>query len=89
MLLASEIVTNAVLHGEGDIELDIVVTDDELRVAVSDESDEVPFVDTNVPPHTGSGRGLTIVNAIATDWGTDVNHGPGKQVWFRLRRPGG
>jgi anti-sigma regulatory factor (Ser/Thr protein kinase) len=84
-LLTSELFTNALDHGEGDITLQVTRTPGELRVAVSDHSPERP----RVRPVTLSdvrGRGLMILEALALRWGVDPSaDGKGKVVWFTLR----
>jgi anti-sigma regulatory factor (Ser/Thr protein kinase) len=86
LILTSELVTNAVLHGKPDITLSITLHIPNLTVAVSDGSSRLPPTTTEFPlraaPH---GRGLAIVDSIATRWGV-TRHvpGPGKDVWFLL-----
>jgi anti-sigma regulatory factor (Ser/Thr protein kinase) len=87
-LLATELVANALLHGQGDIGLRIRVSGHLLRVEVSDESSTLPrLVD---PPPTRAdeaGRGLYIVDALAKSWGTRSNQASGgKAVWFELHQ---
>jgi anti-sigma regulatory factor (Ser/Thr protein kinase) len=84
LVLASELVTNAVRHGRADIELRIRADNDTVRVEVSDASPEPPRL---VPAQTltETGRGLLILAAIATAWGTEPRpDGTGKTVWFEL-----
>lgn len=87
-LLTSELVTNAVLYGEGGpIELSVDAARDErrrVRVAVRDGSDDAP-----VPRHASSedthGRGLRLVEILADRWGVEhAGPGAGKLVWFEL-----
>jgi hypothetical protein len=37
-----------------------------------------------VPPAATSGRGLSLVDALASEWGVHPSP-PGKTVWFELR----
>ena len=86
-LLASELVTNAVVHGAGDILLRLAVADHTVRVEVADDSPHGPEPQ---PADTErlSGRGLWIVEELAAAWGvTPSTTGPGKAVWFTLRLP--
>ena len=84
-LLTSELFTNALDHGEGDITLQVTREPGELRVEVSDRSPERP----RVRPVTLSdvrGRGLMILEALALRWGVDpLADGRGKVAWFTLR----
>lgn len=86
LLLVSELVTNAVRHGRGDVELSVRVGADRLRIAVSDRGPEMPIVPDGRPSiDRPSGRGLLIVAATATDWGvTPLQPPPGKTVWADL-----
>lgn len=81
-LLVSELVTNAVLHAEGDPELTIRDLGDRIRVEVSDTSPRPPQID---PPNLTGGRGLQLVDTLAARWGTD-RRPAGKTVWFEVDR---
>ena len=84
-LLTSELVTNAILHAQSDIELNVSLTPDAIRIDVVDHSAEMPAPRTANEEDT-SGRGLGLVEALATAWGVDERPG-GKSVWFELPRP--
>ena len=85
LVLTSELVTNAVRHGHGDVELSLYVHAGTVRVEVSDAGRGQPR-----PPHSGralhdDGRGLLILAALATEWGVRPRKDrPGKTVWFQL-----
>jgi anti-sigma regulatory factor (Ser/Thr protein kinase) len=86
-LLVSELVTNAVIHGRGRITLRARLNEDRLLVDVIDEgSGFEPAVREHGAenPRTG-GRGLTIIEAESSRWGT---HKGTTHVWFELERPG-
>lgn len=83
VLLASELVTNAVVHGAGPISLEISSRPGAVRIEVGDASPEVPAVATATDQDT-SGRGLALVQALAVAWGVDRVSGNGKRVWFEL-----
>jgi anti-sigma regulatory factor (Ser/Thr protein kinase) len=87
-LLVSELVSNAIRHGQGDIGLRVRFTDRGLlRVEVSDASPDPPFI-VHPPPSADeeSGRGMEIVHALADSWGTRPGtESIGKTVWFELR----
>lgn len=84
-LVVSELVTNAFLHGGGQIALQVDEEQGAIRVSVSDGSGALPR-----PNGAGSfdvsGRGLVIVGALASEWGTQRHEGGGKEVWVRLSR---
>lgn len=81
-LLADELVANAIAHGEGPISLSMGIRSDCIRIAVRDEGTEFPVVRESNPT-AESGRGLSIVDSLATRWGFDPA-GHGKSVWFEL-----
>lgn len=81
-LLASELVTNALVHGRGDVELRLRLTRDRLLVEVEDAGEHLPRRRRATPEEEG-GRGLHMVSTLADRWGTrhtDV----GKLVWAEL-----
>jgi len=68
-LVASELVTNALQHGEGAITLQLKHIKDFLRIEVIDEGrDQAPAVRAEPPDQTG-GWGLRIVDQLAVQWG--------------------
>jgi DNA-binding NarL/FixJ family response regulator len=84
-LLTSELVTNAILHAQSEIELSVSMTPDAIRIDVVDHSASMPTPRAAAQEDT-SGRGLGLVEALATSWGVDERPG-GKSVWFELPRP--
>ncbi len=102
-LLASELLTNALVHTDRDALLTARLygcTADgdgaagsalpvpvRLRVEVEDESDQWPKRRTP-GEQASSGRGLLLVEALADDWGVDPR-GVGKRMWFELVAPAG
>jgi serine phosphatase RsbU (regulator of sigma subunit)/PAS domain-containing protein/anti-sigma regulatory factor (Ser/Thr protein kinase) len=83
-LLASELVTNALLHGDGVISIEILAVIDGVRVAVADAHPDLP-VRRTASSDDEHGRGLLLVEKLAERWGVDADP-PGKSVWFELRR---
>jgi anti-sigma regulatory factor (Ser/Thr protein kinase) len=81
VLLISELVTNAVLHGTGEIRLLIDIGGSNARFAVSDEGTGTPVVRPD--PGPDGGWGLRLVGELATRWG--VREGR-TYVWFELER---
>ena len=84
VLLVSELVTNAIVHAEPPVRLAIDVTAKRTRVEVSDAVALVPHV-RQADRHAGGGRGLALVEHLATQWGTTLDD-DGKAVWFEMRR---
>jgi len=84
-LLVSELVTNAVRHGDatghGSIELDVELADGQIIGEVRDAGSGFEYQPATPGP-TG-GWGLLIVERVATRWG--VTKGPSR-VWFEITR---
>jgi anti-sigma regulatory factor (Ser/Thr protein kinase) len=89
VLLTSELVTNAVVHGLSPVQLMLIDDGLRLRVEVSDgETRSLPLAPRRPAQVDASGRGLLIVDRLADRWGARPRHRPpGKIVWFELRRP--
>lgn len=82
ILLTSELVTNAVLHADSDLEVRIGLRDGIVRVEVLDDSPG-GLICRQQSNDATSGRGLAMVNTLAVLWGSDPI-GEGKSVWFEL-----
>jgi anti-sigma regulatory factor (Ser/Thr protein kinase) len=82
-LLVSELVTNAIMHGSGDITLSVHCDDSQVIVGVSDESTEPPLINKNPPTDRLGGRGLFLVDTLANSWDYQIA-ADGKTVWFCL-----
>jgi anti-sigma regulatory factor (Ser/Thr protein kinase) len=84
-IIVSELATNAVLHGEGSIELRVVADDAALRIEVSDEGpNAVPSVRApSADPASEGGRGLRLVDLLATRWGVELLDDR-KVVWAEI-----
>ncbi|MFE6164719.1 SpoIIE family protein phosphatase [Streptomyces sp. NPDC056486] len=86
VLMVSEMITNVLVHTDGDAMLVAEVTGEPgsrcLRAEVSDGSDDLPH-----RRHPGelasSGRGLVLMELLADEWGVDPK-GEGKSIWFEL-----
>lgn len=82
VLLASELVTNAILHGKPPLSLRVMQRGRTLRVEVSDRSGARVAPGASATDAT-SGRGLVLVEALASRWGCE-EEGRSKTVWFEL-----
>jgi anti-sigma regulatory factor (Ser/Thr protein kinase) len=85
-LLVSELVTNALRHGRPDITVQVELNPPLIEVSVHDEGTALPPADPPPAlPTALSGRGLNLVDRIASCWGITRTESPrGKAVWFRL-----
>ncbi|WP_146238384.1 SpoIIE family protein phosphatase [Streptomyces sp. Act143] len=85
-LLASELLTNSVRHAQGPMTLTLSTTEATLTLHVSDQDATRPQP-RDAAPDDESGRGLTLLSALADQWGTSPHPG-GKTAWCTLRRTG-
>lgn len=81
-LLISELVVNAVLHAESAVTVRLSLRPGTLRVEVADTS-SAPPQPREVDAAAVTGRGLLIVDAVASSWGVEPTD-DGKSVWFEL-----
>ena len=85
-LVVSELVTNAVVHGDGEVVVRSRVADHDVHISVTDDGGGHPRL-AKRPPERIGGLGLHIVDQVAKRWGVDpVKPGrtPGKTVWAVL-----
>ncbi|MFF3495839.1 SpoIIE family protein phosphatase [Streptomyces sp. NPDC002795] len=90
VLLVSEMVTNVLVHTDGDALLVAEMTRHgaeprRLRVEVADASDDLPHK-RRPGELASSGRGLVLMELLADRWGVDPR-GEGKNIWFELYEP--
>ncbi|MFE7859586.1 SpoIIE family protein phosphatase [Streptomyces sp. NPDC101209] len=83
LLIVSELVTNALVHTDGRVRLDLTLLDNRLRVAVADASPRTPAKPTSISWEATGGRGILLVEAMSDTWGTVPVSG-GKQVWAEV-----
>jgi serine phosphatase RsbU (regulator of sigma subunit)/anti-sigma regulatory factor (Ser/Thr protein kinase) len=81
-LVASELATNAVLHGDGIVRVAVDPSDDGVRVEVEDRTRVAPVL-ALATSDAMTGRGLRLVAAMATRWGVEPSD-DGKVVWAEL-----
>lgn len=82
-LLVSELLTNALLHADTELDLRTSLEGDRIRVEVADGSPGRPML-RYPPADATSGRGVAIVDALASGWGVEELPGGGKSVWFEV-----
>lgn len=86
-LIVTELVSNAVRHGEPVVRLRLRRDPFAVDVAVLDGNEARPST-TVAPPSLDSegGRGLALVDALSERWGVQPLPGePGKAVWASVR----
>ncbi|NEB06295.1 SpoIIE family protein phosphatase [Streptomyces sp. SID13726] len=83
LLVVSELVTNALVHTDGRVRLDLALVGRRLRVSVADASPRTPAKPTSIGWEATGGRGILLVEAVSAAWGTVPVSG-GKQVWGEI-----
>ncbi|WP_374206379.1 SpoIIE family protein phosphatase [Streptomyces sp. WAC04114] len=83
LLVVSELVTNALVHTQGAVRVELTLAADRLRVTVNDSSPRAPAKPVVVDWESTGGRGLFLVEAMSAAWGS-VPVGGGKQVWSEI-----
>jgi anti-sigma regulatory factor (Ser/Thr protein kinase) len=83
LLVVSELVTNALVHTDGKVRMDLTLVNNRLRVAIADASPRSPVRPTSIGWEATGGRGILLVEALSATWGTLPVSG-GKQVWAEL-----
>ena len=77
VLVVSELVSNAVRHGDAPRGLVVVGSEGRMRIEVTDGRTDMGVVD-------GESRGLVVVAHLATDWGVSPSNVTGKVAWAEL-----
>lgn len=67
-LLVTELVTNAVRHAESHVEVKLVLSAEVIRVEVLDRDPKFP-TPRQAEAMAESGRGLALIEALASSWG--------------------
>jgi anti-sigma regulatory factor (Ser/Thr protein kinase) len=84
---ASELVTNAIMHGEGGVDVTVLRLADRLRLEVLDEGFGSRPIQIRDASTTGQGGwGLRLVEGISDSWGADRQPGH-TLVWMERRLP--
>ena len=86
LMVTSELVTNAITHADSSCRIRLSVSATTLRIDVLDGGSGTP--EPRAANETEEhGRGLRIVDAVASAWGLEEVPGRGKLVWAELARP--
>ena len=82
VLVANELVANAIVHAGTSAEIVLERNGVDLVVRVRDGTTRAPQLRASTPATVG-GRGLVVLDAVATEWGVVVVDA-GKEVWARF-----
>jgi anti-sigma regulatory factor (Ser/Thr protein kinase) len=84
LVVASELITNSLVHGRGTIEVEMVYSERCVHIEVTDQGDARvhPLV---TGPDNVHGRGLQIVAALSSRWGTFRKFGTANTVWAQVQ----
>lgn len=85
-LVLTELSTNAFIHGTPPVTCTVEVGDGELTIRISQPGNAEAVRMRDPDPTVAGGRGLHLVDAIATAWGA-TNEGPVLTVWATLPNP--
>ena len=84
-LVASELVANSVNAGGDEVRLDLAIHRNRVFMTVSDNAIGTPELQ-HVSPESTSGRGLRVVDQLASSWGV-FPIDDGKGVWTEITVP--
>ena len=84
LLLTSELVTNAVLHGGPPLVIAVDCDGERLQIRVRDGSPALMPEPRDAGAGEEDGRGLALVAAMSDSWGVDPVP-DGKYVWFVIQ----
>jgi anti-sigma regulatory factor (Ser/Thr protein kinase) len=87
LLVTSELFTNAVVHGSGRVDIYVTLDPEALRIAVVDDGRRTPdrWPGRGASPTLG-GRGLLIVDAVASTWGNNFDPAGRTRMWAEMSR---
>lgn len=86
-LVVSELTTNAMVHAQTALTVSLHVFEDTLLLEVEDDAGAWPARAVAADVLDTHGRGLTIVDLVSRDWGTDALPDGGKSVWAEFTLP--
>ena len=82
-LIVSELVTNAVQHGAGEVTMMLAPAEGGVRVGIHDHGGGVP-APRPVDARSTGGRGLQLVECLSSAWGVARAGDFGKTVWAQI-----
>lgn len=90
MLVASELVTNAVIHSgctrDDVVSVEFRLTSDTVTCSVSDPGRTDDVAEPAAEDRLHGGFGLRVVNQLAARWGTEREAGGRYRVWAEMAR---
>jgi hypothetical protein len=85
LLLATELVTNAIVHSRQAFQITVSLAESGVLVSVADLSPVFPSVNRAACHLETGGRGLAMVEIAAKRWGVEATEA-GKKIWFEVAR---
>ena len=82
VLIGTELATNAIKYAGSDVIVTLATVDGRVRMTIADGSPALP-VPSPLDLSSPSGRGLRIIDVLATSWGFE-RHADGKTVWAEI-----
>jgi anti-sigma regulatory factor (Ser/Thr protein kinase) len=82
VLLTSETVTNAIVHGHSEVRLTVTADATGVRVEAGDDNSRHPVLQP-ADSDALDGRGVALLEVASTQWGV-VDGSYGKVVWFEV-----
>ena len=84
-LMVSELVTNAIVHGQGDVDVTVALTGDMIRMEVIDQGQGAGLIGpADVDPLAVGGWGLQVIDGLADSWGAR-READRTRVWMERR----
>jgi serine/threonine-protein kinase RsbW len=83
-LAFNEMVTNAVVHGSGDIQAVLTCLGSSVRLKVHDQGGAQQIVRRRIPADCAGGRGLDIISRVSITWGWDQGDVEGTTIWAEV-----
>ena len=84
-LMVSELVTNAIVHGQGDVDVTVSLTGNKVRMEVIDGGGGTGLIGpADVDPLSVGGWGLQVIDGLADSWGAR-READRTRVWMERR----
>jgi anti-sigma regulatory factor (Ser/Thr protein kinase) len=82
-LVASELVTNAVVHARTPVRVRIEELPSCVKLTVHDGAADLPVLrlERRTSADAENGRGMWVIDACSAEWGSDLRLGSGRSTW--------